>query len=208
MKQYQLVTALHGNEYMPTLAIADLGLPQIVGNPRALAEGKRCIDADLNGVFGLKGDGYEHARAKELLKLITTDTPVVDFHSFSPESEPFAIYVDEAMLPLAKKLGVKNIVYMKLNYKQGKALLHMRPGVSVEVGKYTAPESYRLTQQIVANLQADVVPKMRHKIYEVYDIITKPGEYQNFRRHKEGFYPVLAGQQSYDFYGLKARKIA
>lgn len=76
MNKVQFVTALHGNEYMPTLAIASLGCKQIIGNPKALAAGKRFIDADLNGVFGLNGKGYEHRRSKELLGL--SSTPFLD----------------------------------------------------------------------------------------------------------------------------------
>jgi hypothetical protein len=42
-------------------------------------------------------------------------------------------------------------------------------------------------------------------VYEVYEEISEEGLYKNFIMHEKGFIPVLAGETSYDFYGLKAR---
>ena len=52
MKKIQFVTAVHGNEMMPTLALASIDAQQIVANPRALARGVRFAEKDLNASFG------------------------------------------------------------------------------------------------------------------------------------------------------------
>ncbi|PWU23016.1 hypothetical protein C5B42_04385 [Candidatus Cerribacteria bacterium 'Amazon FNV 2010 28 9'] len=207
MNTIQIVTALHGNEYMPTLAVASTGISQIVGNPRALAIGKRFVDADLNGVFGAKGKGYEYKRSEDLLKLLNQEAPVVDFHTFSAESDPFAIFVDKAMLPFAKKTGIKKLIFMKKNFKNGRALINHIPGVSVEVGTHTSKEAFDTTLNVLSNVLAEEVQEDNSEVYEVFDIITEPGKYENFSLYNNDFYPVLAGSNPYDFYGLKAKKI-
>ena len=115
MKKIQLVTAVHGNEMMPTLALASIDAQQIVANPRALARGVRFAEKDLNASFGTGGNSYEEKRATELLKILNKKKLVVDFHTFSCESEPFAIIVNLVMLPLASSLGINRVVYMKHN---------------------------------------------------------------------------------------------
>jgi len=207
MTKVQFITGLHGNEYMPTLAIASLGTKQIIGNPKALAAGKRYIDADLNSVFGLNGEGYEHQRAKELLASIDKHISIIDFHTFSAESEPFVIFVDTNCLSLAKKTGIRKLVYMKKNFKNGRALINFIPGVSVEVGSHNSSLSFDRTIQVVKNVDMDIESDEEFEVYEVYDILTQPGEYKNFQKFDDDFFPVLSGPNPYDFYGLKARLI-
>lgn len=207
MKNIQFVTAVHGNEPIPTLALASMGEKQIIGNPRALARGVRFIEKDFNASFGTGGNTYEERRARELVKSSDINHDIIDFHTFSCESEPFALIVEMTQLKLAKTLGVKHIVYMKHNIKAGHSLINYFPGVSVEVGSHRDPSGFALTQKIVKNVKAG--SPFVVKIYEVYDRITERGEYRNFVE-KDGFIPVLYGERSYDnqgFYGLKAREI-
>lgn len=209
MKNIQFITAVHGNEIMPTLALASASEPQIVANPRALAQGVRFTEHDLNASFGTKGDSYEEKRARELDQTLEKGKLVVDFHSYSIDSEPFAIVVDLAMLPLASSLGVKRVVYMKHNIKGGHALIDHHRGVSVEVGQHGDPKSFDLTVEIVNRLKIDGIKPAKVKVYEVYGRIEEKGEYINFNE-KNGIIPVLYGERAYDglgFYGLAAREI-
>lgn len=209
MKNIQFVTAVHGNEIMPTLALASTSEPQIVANPRALARGVRYTERDLNASFGTDGDSYEEKRARELSKTLDREKLVVDFHSFSIMSEPFAIVVDLAMLPLASSLRVNHVVYMKHNIKGGHALIDHYKGVSVEVGNHTDPKSFEMTLEIVGRLKNDGIKPAKVKVYEVYDRIVKKDDYINFQE-KNGIVPILYGERAYDglgFYGLAAREI-
>lgn len=203
------ITAVHGNEIMPALALASIGEPQIVANPRALARGVRYTEHDLNASFGTNGSTYEEKRARELDKILDPKKLVVDFHSFSIDSEPFAIVVDLAMIPLASSLGVKHVVYMKHNIKGGHALINHHTGVSVEVGRHNDPQSFETTLMIARRLNQYGINPGKVKVYEVYDRITEKDSYTNFKE-KNGVIPILYGERAYDglgFYGLAAREI-
>ncbi|PIR98814.1 hypothetical protein COT87_02750 [Candidatus Collierbacteria bacterium CG10_big_fil_rev_8_21_14_0_10_44_9] len=209
MKNIQFVTAVHGNEIMPTLALVSIGEPQIVANPRALARGVRYMEKDMNASFGTGGSSYEEKGATQLLKILDKKKLVVDFHTFSCESEPFAIIVDLTLLPIAASLGVKRVVYMKHNIKGGHALINYRSGVSVEVGGHIDPSSFETTLKIVKRLAKYGIRPGKVKIYEVYGRIEEQGKYENFVE-RDGFIPVLYGERAYPdqgFYGLAAREI-
>lgn len=209
MKQINFISAIHGDEYMPTLALASINVAQVIGNPRALALRKRYVEKDLNASFGTKGELYEERRAKELGKILDPHNLVLDFHTFSVESEPFVIIVDLKMLSLARLLGLKHIVYMKHNIKGGHALINHYSGVSVEVGRHDQPESFDRTIEIVKRLSRNKNKSGKAQIYEVYDRIKKRGNYINFKKTDE-FTPILYGERAYDelgFYGLAAREI-
>ncbi|MFH2085207.1 MAG: succinylglutamate desuccinylase/aspartoacylase family protein [bacterium] len=209
MKNIQFVTAVHGNEPLPTLALVSAGIEQVVANPRAIARGVRFTEHDLNASFGTNGAEYEKQRARQLLRHLDPERLVIDFHTFSCESEPFAILVDLAMLPVAASLGVKRVVYMKHNIKGGHSLINHRQGVSVEVGKHSDPKSFGKTLEIVRRLKIDGIKPAKVSVYEVYGRIEKKGEYINFEE-KNGIVPVLYEERAYDglgFYGLAAREI-
>lgn len=201
----KLVTALHGNEPLPVLAMASLGLEQVVANPVALAHNQRFMELDMNAAFGPGGQTLEERRAVEVLKQIKPNQLVVDLHTMSADSPPFAIVVDLQMVSLARLLGLDKVVYMGHNIKAGRALINYRRGVSVEVGQHDDARSFEQVLQLTVSLKSGEPRKV--EIFEVYDKITEPGEYHNFELHPEGFYPVLAGEKAYNFPGLKARKI-
>ncbi len=208
MNKYQFVTAVHGNEPMPTLALASVGITQIIGNPRALARGVRYVDRDLNASFGMRGSSYEEERARELSKLLAPAKLVVDLHTFPCQSDPFAIVVDLEMLPLATQLGLKHVVYMKYNIKGGHALINHHRGVSVEVGNHNDPLAFERTVKIARRLESESrAGKVR--VYEVTGRIEQKSDYHNFVE-KNGIVPILYGDETYrDYgcYGLAAREI-
>lgn len=210
----QFVTALHGNEYMPTLALASQGIEQHIGNPRALRANKRWIDSDLNAAFGKEQTDYETKRAQEILQEIPTDSTVIDFHTYAPNesnkaNDAFAILVDTAMLPIALAIGIKYIVYMKHSIKKKNALIHHRHGVSIETGRHGSPRAFDTTLNVVQNLKNGTDLNAHDTLlFEVYGVTDKLGDYVNFEFYeKDGFYPVLAGENSYTFTTMMARKV-
>lgn len=207
MKKIQFVTGLHGNERMPVLALASIGQNQIVANPQALAKNIRFIEKDMNLSFGTSGKTYEEKRANEVLGLINKNSLVIDLHTFSTQSEPFVIIVDLKILDFAKRLGFKNIVFMKHNIKGGHALINYRNGISIEMGNHNDQRSFKRVVELIIRLKNKKNSVLKTNLYEVFGMIDKPGEYVNFKKHKDGFVPVLAGENAYDFYGLKARII-
>ncbi len=207
MEQVQFVTAIHGNEPLPVLALASLGIDQIVANPKALSRNVRSVEKDMNASFGTDGHTYEEKRAREVLSQLNRKKLVIDLHTFSAYSEPFVVIVDLKMFNFAKTLGFKNIVYMKHNIKKGHALINYQKGVSIEFGKHNDPESFRRVVDLICRLKKGISTEKEVMLYEVYGVINKPGKYENFKLHEDGFVPILAGENAYDFYGLKARKM-
>lgn len=207
MRKIIFVTGLHGNERLPVLALAAIGQKQIVANPDAVAKNVRFVEKDMNASFGNGGETYEEKRARAILKIIDKEGLVIDLHTFSMKSKPFVIIVDLQMLNFAKSLGFENVVYMKFNIKSGHALINHRNGVSVELGSHTDPKSFERAIELVGEIKKKNNRVLKTKIYEVYAKIDRSGKYINFREHKDGFIPILAGGKSYDFFGLKARII-
>jgi|GEM_PF-1178508 len=209
---YTFVAGLHGNETTPYFALCSAGIPTILGNPRAAFEGKRFIERDLNASFGChKTQLIEERRAQELLRCIPSNKPVIDFHTFSCESEPFVVIVDRTQIALASMLGIKKIVLMSHNIKAGYALINHRVGVSVEVGMHGSESAWNTTLKVIEALK-NGVPSDTAELHEVYGIIEERisrsgSEYKNFAHHPDGFIPVLAGEKAYIHPGLKSRLI-
>lgn len=199
------VAGLHGNEQMPVRALTKNNIPFIIGNLRAKKKNVRFIDNDLNASFGLRARGYEPQRAKQILKQIKTKDLVVDFHTTTAKITPFVIIVDKKMLKLAASTGLKKVVFMKHNIKNKHALINYRQGISVETGNHNSKKSFDTTLRVVKNVKNQ--KRYDVEVYEVYDKILKTGIYKNFKKHRDGFFPVLAGEKAYNFYGLKAKKI-
>lgn len=200
------VAGLHGNELATVRALKKARIPFILGNPRAAKKNVRFTARDLNASFNVKGKSYEIKRAKEILQAIPRDSLVVDFHTTRAKTAPFAIVTDKSMIPFAATTGLTNVVLMKYNMKRGHALIDHCDGISVEAGSHDTRASHNTTLRVARN----VLRRERHPIvvYEVYGKLAKPGKYRNFKKHPLGFVPVLAGETSYNFYGLKARRIA
>lgn len=206
MNKIAFICALHGDETAPLLALVDQGICPLVGNIKAVLEGRRFLERDLNASFGLAGDSLEERRARELLAQISEDSAVLDFHTFSCESEPFAIIVREEDLDLARRTGLKRVVLFRYDLKAGHSLLHHRRGVAVETGRHNTAKAYETARQIVRHLRSG---RLRSDVdlYEIFGIEDAPGEYGNFILHTRGYYPVLAGERAYPFAALKARLV-
>jgi len=204
-RKFVYITGLHGDEPIPVIALAVIGSEQLVGNPKALSVGKRFINNDLNKSFGIDKSGYEFKRAKEILKLIPKKAIIIDFHTCSAVSPPFVIVVDKKMLSFARKTGLKHVVFMKYIINNGHSLINYRKGISIEVGQHKRYDSFQTMLKVIKNLQLNKI--VEQKIYEVYDKITISGGYSNFKKYRDNFYRVLAGENAYNFYGLKAKKI-
>jgi hypothetical protein len=202
------IGAIHGNETVPYVTAVEVGVPIVCGNPRAVTERKRFIERDLNASFGTGMlASHEERRAAELLEILPPDRPVVDFHTFSCESEPFTVIVDRTQLPLAALVGLRKVVLMSYSIKQGHALINFRNGVSPEVGQHDTPAARETTLHVLDSIRRGI-PRTDIELYEVYGIIPTRGDHTNFVPHKDGFIPVLAGELAYTHGGLMARRIA
>lgn len=181
-------------------------VPFIAGHPEAIRARRRFVEKGRSLSFGKEGESLEHLRARTLCAEILPETPVLEFHTVSCESEPFAIVVDETFLPLAKSLGLPNVVVMKFYMKDGGSLIGVRGGVSVEKGRHDDPAAYVRTQELVSRLDGQRTSKSV-QVSEAFDILRQHCDYVNFQDHPSSFVPALAGENAYDHHGLKARRI-
>ena len=201
----RIVAGQHGNEKSPVRALESRGMDFIVGNPRAREKNIRFLDQDLNASYGTINSSYESSRAQEILLEIPESDLVIDFHTTSAKGPPFVILMDQNMVSLAERTGLKHAVLMTHNIKKGHALINARDGIAVEISGYDTQDSFDTTLAVFDSLESGETSSL--ELYEVYGLITEPGEYENFVECKDGFYPVLVGEESYDFIGLKARRL-
>lgn len=201
----RIVAGQHGNEKGPVRALMSRGYDFVLGNPEAGERNVRFIEQDLNASYGVDTDTIESKRSKEILNLISPQDVVIDFHTTSAKGPPFAILMDRTMLPLAERTGLAHAVLMTHNIKKGHALINARDGIAVEISGYDTEESFEASLSVLDFLESSRSTPL--SLYEVYGLITEPGEYENFVECVGGFYPVLVGEESYDFIGLKARKV-
>ena len=204
-RKIQIVAGQHGNEKGPVRALISRDYVFVLGNPEAGEKSVRYVDQDLNASYGIECPALESRRAREILDLIPSADVVIDFHTTSAKGPPFVILTDKAMLPLAKRTGLAHAVLMTHNIKKGHALINARDGIAIEISGYDTKESFDTTLSVLDTLESGRSDSL--SLYEVYDLITEPGEYENFVECKDGFIPILVGEESYDFIGLKARKI-
>lgn len=119
-----IFVGVHGNETPGIEALRAFDATRIVagevrfalGNPRAVAQNVRFVEANLNRMFreeGLRAQeraSYEYGRAQELIPLITGAHALLDIHaSNSPQSEPFCICEPHAFA-LAALLPAQRLV--------------------------------------------------------------------------------------------------
>lgn len=202
------IAGMHGNERIPVAALTENGVPFILGNPIAYEKNIRFTERDLNASFGIDCKDYECVRANEILKEISEDVFVVDFHTTANEVNSFVIVVDEEMIPLARRTGLERVVIMRHNIKKGHALINHRKGISVEAGTHKDRRIYQMTLDVAQNVRG--YKEHPAVLYEVYGEIKEPGDYKNFQMHAEGFIPILSNEPEYEsqgLFGLKARKL-
>jgi hypothetical protein len=205
-RSIQLIAGQHGNERGPVRALQSAGVSFILGNPKAYLENKRFTEHDLNASYGDMNDNYESVRARELLQQIPIENVVVDFHTTSAPGPSFVILTNADMLPLAEMTGLKYVVLMTHNIKNGKALINARDGIAIEMSGYDSEESFKCTLSVVEHLELGV--RQGVTLFEVFDQINAPGQYENFVKCHDGTYPILVGEDSYDFIGLRARLVS
>lgn len=124
----------------------------VVGNPKAVAANKRFLQRNLNRLLDvhvlcdetIKEDGYEIQRARVVYEAIRHSDAVLDIHSVSSDSDPFAIPAStDASEELAQQLPVSYVVESLAHCtaeggtSMDCALVHDVPAVCVECGQHS-----------------------------------------------------------------------
>ncbi|PID87694.1 hypothetical protein CSB07_00020 [Candidatus Gracilibacteria bacterium] len=184
-------------------------------NEQAIEKGVREVEKNMNRLFtdNIKNTCYEEARAIDLMKLIRESNYLLDLHSTSGPSIPFA-YAEENSLELAKKIGINNIIsgWGKLSEKKGnnniagdtENYMNKKGGqaITFEAGNHNNPNGAEISYKILLNFLATlgIIEKKYYKIIEGEKTHTKITGYytaktnsfkyaikaENFMRLKKG----------------------
>lgn len=199
------VGGVHGTEPLPLVGLQQAGVTHLVGNPLALEKRVRYIDQDLNRAFeNTDGSDYESGRARYLLETISSHAFVIDLHTASHVTVPFCVVTDKSMSVLAAIAGIEHVVYFprSSNFISG-SLIHVRKGIVIECGGHTDSEVPKRIVSWIEHLKKGKILG-KPKIFEVFDVITESGEYEDFVSSGD-FYPVFSHTKSHP--GYKARLV-
>lgn len=199
------VGGVHGSEPLPLEGLKIAGVPHLVGNPLALEKRVRYIDQDLNRAFeNIHGADHESGRARHLLERISPNAFVIDLHTASHVTVPFCVVTDKSMSVLAAIAGIEHVVYFpRSSHFISGSLIHVRKGMVIECGGHTDPEVPKRVAGWIKNLKKGKA-LVKPKIFEVFDVITESGEYEDFVSSGD-FYPVFSHTKSHP--GYKARLV-
>lgn len=227
-----VIACVHGNEpygkavvrKLQRLALRRGKLTVLIAHPRALRRNVRYIDEDLNRCFpGKKNGTIEERIAHRLVRILGAHDIVIDLHSSSTPTEPFAIVTKRTRRhrELLATIPVPRAVIMTRRLARGRSLIdHCALGVSLEMGKHDDPRivsgAVKTVKEMLAAqgmLSQPPSRKRRTILYAAYDLTRQGGRpaRRNFSLMWEKgkrFYPFLitppeAGNVAY----VKARKI-
>lgn len=240
-----IVGGIHGDEPCGVAAVerlasrepaVDRPVALIVANERAINQGVRYVDADLNRAFPGDPSGSHEEQLAERLRSLLDGTQVLALHSTQSHPEPFAIVDNLASWnrPICRKLPVEAVVETGPNVAG--RVFEVADVIEVECGRQqseTATENaHILCQAFLAATGAlpDPYPPHSLPVFKLRDPVPKASgtEYtvtaENFVRVGEGepfaridgrpvraeepFYPVLLSAEGYeDIFGYTAEQV-
>ncbi len=231
MDKILLLASQHGNEYsgekLHTYIQAkhpDLlqHITYLVANPKARKSHVRFIETDMNRSYTGASRTYEERRAGKVSQIIDTENfdLILDMHTTTVHQSPClivgAIALDNERFIRAS--SIDKIVIMN-NPIVGSSINGMYShAISVEINENMADEG--LLESLCEDIQRYLGGKNANVVKYIYEVteliykkeLTSPqvSELRNFEISPYGYYPVLAGENSYskftEFCGFKAYK--
>lgn len=228
-----VIGGLHGNEPCGLAALQRLSqelendalafisgsIVLVHGNPEATKQYRRFTrgGVDLNRIFDFSfldvlprsQWSYEHHRALELRPFIDDWTAVIDLHSASFPTAPFAVWpFGEPRLPLLQRMGLEVVTrsWDGLGLPGSTALISVlsqqgRNAIAVECGQHEEPEArdraYRYARRFLAFggvLNEDLRPLTDTRVLQMLRVIKKPHPDYRFPRPLEGFSALQEGE--------------
>jgi len=156
----------------PILKQKNLRIRVILGNPRGVIENKRFIDLNLNRIFrspflNEKSSDmfikrpYELSRMEYICKAIRWCDYLLDLHSTSADTPPFALFSDNILseryaTTFPVEYVIKDLSKCVLGTTLGFAKLLSKIGISVECGQHENPDSVEIALQIIKKYVTDI----------------------------------------------------
>ncbi|HMR04756.1 MAG TPA: succinylglutamate desuccinylase/aspartoacylase family protein [Polyangiaceae bacterium] len=225
-----VIGALHGNEVAGLEVIESIktdadgfakrlkrGTVVLVhGNPKATEEGRRYSKGgtDINRLFAYQwieelapeAWAYEHHRALELRPLMTGLDAMVDLHSASQPTVPFAICDGRPEgIALSQKTGCKVTFgwdgpgMLMEHVSIGALVAKGRPAISVECGQHKGADTAKVAHDVLTRflgglgLSDHATAETAAESYELFGRLVKPTLHFELERDFASFDRLLAG---------------
>lgn len=231
MTNILLLGSQHGNELLGDLLIERIHsqhpqlLPYItfeIANPRAYEAGVRYIESDMNRSYNVNTLTYESQQAERIEMLIDNNNfdIILDLHTTVCDVPPCIIIEDiyDENTAFLRACSIDKILLMQCDLMKHSLIGRNKKTVAIEVAnKDITPE---LLDQLCQDLQDYIDTKQPHaqkSVYLIKELLLKtsiaPEEASklvNFEVCKQGFIPILVGENSYkkntEYLGFKADK--
>lgn len=201
----------------------------VIANEKAMEEGDRFIDTDLNRCFpgDSESEKHEERLAAELLEELNGCRCLV-LHSMENFEEMFCL-LDRMEEELVESTGLKKVVDVEPLGEE--SLDRYLNSVSVEAGETGSKQAVENSLKVMKNFlkyfeAISGKPEVRDfEVFEIYEAVEKPEfdfRAENFRKVREGeiyaekrderlradkdFHPVLMGDSYSSILGFKGRK--
>lgn len=208
-----VIGLVHGNEECGGKALDSLKssspkstLKLVYANLEAASKGLECVDSNLNRVFPGKKDGnLEERTAYDLREHLRDCDYVLDIHSTSYPTEPFAISTKDSneFSELASLTGLKKYVILTSELAHGKALIDYvnscgGKGISFEAGEHSQEKTNQTARSTAENFLKNLrvlegegkesVPEKYHafKVIAIKSMDLKLKPIENFRHYPKG----------------------
>lgn len=155
-----ILAGVHGNETAGVLAIEEYfpvdlicgTVITVVVNERALEQGVRFIEEDLNRAMSSDSDSHEGLLAKNLRRLLAEADALLDLHTSSSANKPYCI-CEPHSLEVAKYLPVGTVLTNVDSVHHGSTDEFMnkqrKVAVCVECGAHDDPASVEMAKQSI-----------------------------------------------------------
>lgn len=228
MKRVLIVASQHGNELLGEQVYAHMTayypellsmVDYVLANPRARAANVRYVESDMNRSYAPGAVGYEAERATALRQQILDGRydMVLDMHTTTVNQPPCIITpgVDGEYTALIRALPMRRVVVMRHEFVERSLIGSVPRAISIEISNAQVEKALDDICQAIATFgRGDAAPR-RRRVYKVDALLKKVDvseaaaeQLVNFRRMPEGYYPVLAGENSYkqqtDYLGFRA----
>lgn len=231
MTKVLLLASQHGNELLGEQLYRHLQLlypeylPQVdflIANPLARDQGIRYVETDLNRSYNKPAISYEEKQATKIRKYIenTEPTIVLDLHTTTCNQPPCFIIasVNNENISYLKASHINRVVIMSNDIVKHSLIGNCQNSVSIEISAST------IGTRVLNKLSLDIVNFLNglysyntKQLFEVNELLLKSKVriknqklMQNFKRTKQGFYPILVGEAAYKkdtmYFGFKAAK--
>lgn len=157
---------MHGNEKLGINLVTLLkqkpikGVSALIANPRAVKDGVRYVETDLNRSFGVSQDKtYETSRAQYLTEYVKGFDLVLDFHNTQTSNNNcgfVGINYDPRLLTLLKVAGLANCIEADYNCINK----YCRNVVSIEISQNDRLDKVVYWYQLLQSLRLDQPEKL------------------------------------------------